>query len=71
MTATRADLRRLLPAAVGHVPFVEHDGAFVHRQGTRGWQMRVEPLPQLRIGLIRLERQQINFEFTGYSDAEI
>ena len=71
MTATRADFVRLLPAAVDHVPFVELDGAFVHREGKRSWHMGVAPLPQLRIGLIRLERQRVSFEFTGYSDAEI
>ncbi|MGP1675702.1 MAG: hypothetical protein ACTS6J_00920 [Burkholderiales bacterium] len=71
MTTTRADFRRLLPAAVNHVPFVEVDAAFVHREGGRGWRIDLAPLPQLRLGLIRLERQQLDFDFAGYSAREI
>jgi len=71
MSITRADFRRLLPAAVNHVPFVEEDGAFMHRDGERGWRIGMELLPQLRLGLIRLERHRISFEFAGYSAGEI
>jgi len=71
MTTTRADFRRLLPAAVGHVPYAEEDGAFVHRDGARGWRIVLAPLPRLEIGLIRLERHRVDFEFTGYSPGEI
>jgi hypothetical protein len=71
MTITRADFRRLLPAAVNHVPHAEVDGAFVHRDGERGWRIGVKQLPQLRLGLIRLERHQVDFSFTGYTAGEI
>ena len=71
MTTTRADFRRLLPAAVDHVAYVEEDGAFVHRDGARSWRIGLAPLPQLQIGLIRLERQRVEFEFAGFSAAEI
>ncbi len=74
MTTTLADFRRLLPAAVGHAHFVEENGAFVHRdggQGGRGWRIAVKPLPQLQAGLMRLERQRFDFQFSGYSDDEI
>jgi len=71
MTITRADFRRLLPAAVNHVPFTEEKDAFVHENGVRSWRIGFAPLPQLRIGLIRLERHHVGFEFTGYSAAEI
>ena len=71
MTTTRAEFRRLLPAAVDQVPFVEDDGAFVHGDGARGWRIALDPLPQLQIGLIRLERQRVDFDFTGYSEQEI
>jgi hypothetical protein len=70
MTTTLADFRRLLPAAVNHVAFVEEDGAFVHRDGERGWRIGLAPLPQLRLGLIRLERHKVDFDFTGYSPGE-
>ncbi len=71
MTTTRADFRRLLPAAVSHVPFVEEDEAYAHRAGARGWRIGMESLPQLRLGVIRLERYRLNFDFTGYSAKEI
>lgn len=71
ITTTLADIRRLLPAAVGHVPFVEEDGAFVHREGARSWRIGMETLPQLQAGALRLERQRLNFRFSGFSSEEI
>ncbi len=71
MTATRADFLRLLPAAVNHVAFREEGEAFVYREGARGWRIGFEPLPQLRIGLLWLDRHQVDFDFTGYSAAEV
>lgn len=70
MTITRADFRRLLPAAVNHLAFTEEANAFVYKNGARGWRINFTPLPQLRIGLVRLERHCVEFEFTGYSAAE-
>ena len=71
MTTTRADFRRLLPAAINHVAFIEESDAFIHRESGRGWRIDVTPLSPLQIGLIRLERQRVNFEFTGYSAGEV
>jgi hypothetical protein len=71
MTTTRADFRRLLPAAVNHVCFIEEGGAFVHHDGGRTWRIGIKPLPQLRLGLVRLERHQIDLAFEGYSAGEI
>ena len=71
MTTTQADFRRLLPAAVNHVPYVEQDGVFVYRDGARSWRIALAPLPRLEIGLIRLERHRVDFEFAGYSAGEI
>jgi len=71
MSITRADFRRLLPAAVNHVAYVEDDRGFVHRDGARGWRIGLAAMPQLRLGLIRLERHQVDIEFTGYSAVEI
>ncbi len=71
MTTTRSEFRRLLPAAVNDVAFTEEGGAFVHREGARGWRIGLASLPQLQIGLIRLERQRVDFEFTGYAADEI
>jgi hypothetical protein len=71
MTITREDFCRLLPAAVNHVPFAEIDGAYVHEDGARGWRICLAALPQLKIGLIRLERHHVEFKFSGYSPKEI
>ena len=71
MTITRPDFRRLLGAAVNHVAYVEEDGGFVHRDGARSWRIGLEPLPLLHLGLVRLERQQVDFAFSGYSAQEI
>ncbi len=71
MTTTLEDFRRLLPAAVGHVPFVEEDGAFVHHDGGRSWRITLAPLPQLQAGLMRLERHRMDFQFEGYSEGEV
>ena len=71
MTTTLMDFRRRLPAAVGDVPFVEEGGTFVHREGGRSWRIALESLPQLRAGLMRLERQRLDFEFNGYSAGEV
>ena len=71
MTTTRADFLRLLPAAVNHVAFSEEGDAFVYRDGARGWRIGFQPLPQLRIAMVRLDRHQVDFEFTDFSKAEI
>ena len=71
MTTTRADFRRLLPAAVDHAPYVEEENAFVYADGARSWRIGLQRLPQLQIGLIRLERHRVDFSFTGFTDAEV
>jgi len=71
MTTTRADFLRLLPAAVNHVAFSEEGEVFVYRDGARGWRIGFVSLPPLHIGMVRLDRRQVDFDFTGYSAAEI
>lgn len=71
MTTTLEDFRRLLPAAVGHVPFVEEGSTFVHREENRGWRISVSPLPPLQAGLMRLERQRLEIQFESYAEDEI
>ena len=71
MTTTRADFVRLLPAAVGHVDFIDQGDAFAHQAAGRGWRIGFASMPDLRIGLIRLERHRVDFSFSGYSQAEI
>ena len=71
MTTTLEEFRRRLPAAVGDVPFVEEDGAFVHSEGSRGWRIGLQPLPHFRAGLIELERYRVDCQFSGYTSQEI
>ena len=70
-TTTRAEFLRVLPAAVGDAEFVEEGDTFVHREGARRWRIRFGSLPELRLGLIRLERHQIEIAFEGYTAEEI
>jgi len=71
MTITQAEFLRLLPAAVAGAAFTMTDGAFQHGDGARGWRITLAPLPDLAYGRIRLQRQRVEFAFSGYSVGEI
>lgn len=71
MTITREEFLRLLPAAVAGAPFTTSGGQFIHEHGGRGWRINLTPLPDLAHGLIRLERQRVEFAFCGYEQEEI
>lgn len=71
MTITQEEFLRLLPAAVDGAPFASSGRAFSHEDGRRGWRIALTPLPELAHGLIRLERQRVEFAFRGYSNDEI
>ncbi|TRZ57554.1 MAG: hypothetical protein D4S02_13590 [Rhodocyclaceae bacterium] len=71
MTVTRAEFLRLLPAAVGGAVFVEEADAFRHSEPDRSWRIVFTPLPELRIGLVKLARHRVEFEFEGYAADEI
>ncbi len=71
MTITQGEFLRLLPAAVGGVPFESDGGVIDHGDVGRGWRIALTPQPDLAHGLIRLERQRVVFSFRGYSPQEI
>jgi hypothetical protein len=71
MTVTRAEFLRLLPDAVGGAAFVEAAGAFQHSEGQRSWRIGFTPIAELKIGLIRLARHRVAFDFAGYDPEEI
>lgn len=71
MTITQEEFQRLLPAAVGGVPFASSGGILWHDDGRRGWRIALAPLPDLAHGLIRLQRQRVVFCFRDYSAEEI
>lgn len=70
VTATRAELLRILPAAVDHDAFVDQGDGFVHQRDGRSWRIGLTPLPELQIGSMHLERHRVDISFAGYSEAE-
>ncbi len=68
---TRADLLRLLPAAVGNDRFVDEGRVFRHEEEQRSWRISLDALPDLKLGRVRLDRYRLTFVFEGYADAEI
>lgn len=71
MTISRAEFMRLLPAAVAGTSFEAREWEIVHGDAVRGWRIGIDPLPDLALGLIRLPRQRVSFEFAGHSPAEM
>ena len=67
----RTDFLRLLPAAVGGDSFIEEDAVFRHEENQHSWRISFEPLPELKLGKVRLERHRLSFVFAGYAEAEI
>ena len=70
-TISREDVLRLLPAAVGGLPFIDSGEEFVHRADGRGWRIRLTPLPERALGLIRWRPMRLDFSFEAYDPAEI
>lgn len=68
---TRADLLRLLPAAVGGLPFIDSGESFNHTADGRSWRIRVTPLPERALGLIRLRPLRLDFSFEAYEPDEV
>lgn len=62
-TITRADFIRSLPAATGERGFREVDGRFAGN----GWTIRLTPIAEFRIGMVRMERHRVEIEFNGLS----
>ena len=70
MSISRAEFLFRLPAAVGGDVFGDDDGVLMHRGDGRSWTVVLEPLPELSIALLRLERHLVTLRFDGYDDAE-
>jgi len=71
MTISQGDFMRLLPTAVAGIHYEMQNGMFVQGDAERGWRIALTPLPDLTIGLIRLQRHRAVFSFKGYTDREI
>ncbi len=72
MTISRADFLRLLPAALGHAPFVA-EGDILHGGTDDGghWQITLTSLDDLVLGPVRLPRQRVDFAFSGCSTEQV
>ena len=69
MALTRADLLRLLPGAVGTLPWrAEADGIRIGDDS--GVDLRIESLPPRRFGPVEIPRLLISFAFRGWDEAE-
>ena len=68
MTLSREEFLRLLPGAVG--AFTEEDGGFRGGDGSRRWQIRLDPLPDLRVGRVVLPRHRVEIRLEGYAERE-
>lgn len=71
MTITQAEFLRLLPAAVGGAAYRVEGDEIVHGDAGGGWRIVLTPLPELVLGLVRLERYRVIFSFAGYEAGEI
>jgi len=69
MTITRDAFLRSLPAAVSHVAFAADGGDIRSLDPAHAWRVALSPLPELRIGLIRLGRYRVEIFLTGYDPA--
>lgn len=70
MTITGAEFERSLADAFDTVPYVRAGKVFSCSVGARHWQIELEPLPDLVIGLLHLPRHRVSFCLDGYSAEE-
>jgi hypothetical protein len=66
MTISRDAFLRGLPAAVDHAAFRVEDGEIGSLDPRRPWRIVLEPLADLRLGMIVLPRQRVRIFLTGY-----
>ena len=69
MGITRAEFLRLLPAAVGHAPFLI-DGDEIHGDGAPSWRIKLRELPERRIGLVVLPVLEVELAVDTPSSAQ-
>lgn len=71
MSISREDFLRLLPGAVEQVRYDEASGCFHGGGRGRSWTLRLQPLPDRRLGSVVLPRHQVELQFADYSEVEI
>lgn len=70
MALTREEFLRLLPGTLG-VAALPGDQVFVGGEGPRSWSLTLVPLPEWRVGALRLPRLRVDFRFEGHSSTEV
>ena len=65
MTIAREEFLRSLPAAVAGAAFVVEGGEVRPVEPGQGWRIRLEPLPELRLGALRLARHRVTIFLAG------
>ena len=70
MTISREGFLRNLPGAVAHASYRAQGDAFVHEGATRGWRIRLCPLPDRTIASLVLERHAVEIYLRGYDAAD-
>ena len=71
MSISRNDFLRLLPRATDGSTVEAAENVFVHAEVGRHWRIALQPLPELALGVLRLERHRIEWCFSDYSEVEI
>ena len=70
-STTGSELRRILPQAVGFLPFSDQGDCFVHHDGARSWRIGMTPLAVKTLGLISWRPMRIDFSFEGFAPEQI
>ena len=68
MTITRDAFLHSLPAAVDHVPYRDDGREICADAAGARWRIVTTPMPELRIGLVRLARHRVEIFLTGYDE---
>jgi len=69
MTIARDEFLRSLPAAVAGAAFVVEGGEIRPVEPGQGWRIVLEPLPDLRLGALRLARHRVTILLAGHDAA--
>lgn len=67
MTISREEFERVLPGATGCEPRPTGGSSWRGGDDDCGWIARIEPLPDLALGSLRLPRHRVRLEMHGFA----
>lgn len=70
MSIDRADFLRLLPAALGGIPFSLHDDEIEAHSGARRIRIRLSRAGTRSMGSLQLPRLQVTLDLAGFPERE-